>query len=100
MRTEVCVVALLLYGCATQPDVLVYAYADSSGSPYDLNEYSVKDLTKGPHSARPTLEVLNKAEAFCSTKGTPAVEQEQESPPSGTYVFRCIPQPDHAITAQ
>jgi hypothetical protein len=97
MRTEVCVVALVLYGCATRPDVVVYRYADSSGSPYDLNEYSVKDRTKGPHSARPTPEVLTKAEAFCSTKGTPAVQQEQESPPDGTYVFRCIPQADHAI---
>jgi hypothetical protein len=97
MRTEVCVVALLLYGCATQPDVLTYSYADSSGSPYDLNEYSVKDRTKGPHGTRPTPEVLQKAAAFCSTKGTAAVQQQQESPPSGTYVFRCIPQVEHAI---
>jgi ABC-type phosphate transport system substrate-binding protein len=97
MRTEVCVVALLLYGCATQPDVLIYSRADSSGSPYDLDEYSVKDSTKGPHSDRPTPEVWKKAEAFCATKGTPAVRQEQESPPSGTYVFRCIPRADHAI---
>jgi hypothetical protein len=96
MRTEVCVVALLLYGCATQPDVLIYSYADSSGSPYNLDEYSVKDSTKGPHSDRPTPEMLKKAEAFCATKGTPAVQQEQESPPSGTYVFRCIPRPGSA----
>jgi hypothetical protein len=97
MRTEVCVVALLLlYGCATQPDILIYGYADSSGSPYNLDEYSVKDSTKGPHSDRPTAEMLKKAEAFCATRGTPAIQQEQESPPSGTYVFRCIPRPSNA----
>jgi hypothetical protein len=93
MRTGVCVVALLLYGCATEPDILIYRYADSSGSPYDLDEYSVKDSSKGPHSNRPTPEMLKKAQAFCAAKGTPAVQQEQESPPSGTYVFRCIPRP-------
>jgi hypothetical protein len=98
MRIATLAALLLLGACATTSDVSLYRRDDSSGGGFSLNEYSVKDATPGPHAARPPPELMGRANIFCARQdGKAAVIQEQEDPPSGVYVFRCVPRAFHAI---
>ena len=89
---------ILLGACATSSDVSLYRGDDFSGGASSIDEYSVKDATPGPHAVRPPPQLMGRADAFCARRdGKAAVIQEQEHPPNGVYVFRCVPRAFHAI---
>jgi len=93
MRIVALIVLVTLAACA--PTAGISLYRRNANGP---DEYSVKEFVPGQHPIRPTSLVMGQAHAFCAKRDNKAaVFQEQENPPSGVFVFTCIPRVANAI---